>query len=136
MSSGVFLYLLFLIGSYVLTPFSIEPYVDALYASIAPTTWWQHLALLLLIIPGEEIVWRGYLYKKLAFLSSPSLRILIATALYTSVHVYALNPLLLLAAIVGGIVWGTLYEKTKSLPFVIVSHLVFDLLLLYLFPLK
>ncbi|MBM7704740.1 CPBP family intramembrane glutamic endopeptidase [Metabacillus iocasae] len=134
--SGLLLYGLFFIGSYLLAPLAIDPYIDSLYTSIAPTKWWQHIALLFIIIPGEEIVWRGFLYKKLAFLSSPFIRIALATTLYTSVHLYALNPLLLLAAVVGGAVWGYLYEKTKRLSFVIISHLVFDFLLLYLLPLN
>ena len=39
-----------------------------------------------------------------------------------------------LAAIVAGLIWGALYEWKKSLPLVIVSHLVFVLLLFLILP--
>ncbi|MFC3884385.1 CPBP family intramembrane glutamic endopeptidase [Bacillus songklensis] len=133
--SGLILYGIFAFGHWVLLflPFPIEGYVHGLYESIGPREGWQH-GLLLLVIAGEELFWRLFVQKRLLGGGDMTKRILRATALYTSVHLYSFNPLLIMAAITGGIYWGWLHEKTNNIYVSIVSHLVFDLFLLYILP--
>jgi membrane protease YdiL (CAAX protease family) len=40
----------------------------------------------------------------------------------------------MLAAFCGGIFWGSLYIWRKSIPLLIISHLIFDLLFIVFFP--
>jgi len=133
--SGLCLYGVFAFGYWLLlhTPLPIKGYVHDLYNSIGPSVWWQHV-LIWLIIAGEELFWRLFIQQNVLGRFSTIKRILLATSLYTSVHLYSFNPLLILAAIAGGIYWGWLYEKTRNIYIVVVSHAVFDLLLLYILP--
>jgi uncharacterized protein len=133
--SGMTLYGIFVFGHSLLLPlpFPIEGYVYDLYESIGPKEWWQH-GLLLLIIAGEELFWRLFVQKRLLGGLDRRKRILLATALYTSVHLYSFNPLLIMAAITGGIYWGWLYERSGNIYVLILSHFVFDLFLLYILP--
>lgn len=92
------------------------------------------LLLLLVIGPGEELFWRGYLQrtwqKKLGGAALP-----FAVAVYTAVHVASGNPVLVLAAAVCGLFWGALYYRSASVLLVAVSHTVWDLAVFLLFPL-
>lgn len=135
--SGLCLYGIFAFGHWILlhTPLPIEEYVQDLYHSIGPSVWWQH-GFIWLIIAGEEFFWRLFIQKNVLAGLDTMKRILLATAFYTSVHLYSFNPLLILAAITGGIYWGWLYEKTRNIYTVIMSHIVFDLFLLYILPFK
>ncbi|MDQ0243869.1 membrane protease YdiL (CAAX protease family) [Bacillus fengqiuensis] len=135
--SGLFLYGLFAFGYWLLlhTPLPIKGYVHDLYDSIGPSVWWQH-GLIWLIIAGEEFFWRLFIQQNVLGGFSTPKRILLATGLYTSIHLYSFNPLLILAAIAGGIYWGWLYEKTRNIYTVVASHAVFDLFLLYILPFK
>jgi membrane protease YdiL (CAAX protease family) len=133
--SGLILYGIFALGYRILlnTPLPVQALVQQLYAAIGPSLWWHH-GLLWLIIAGEELFWRSFLQHRILGTLRPLQRVLTAAALYTSVHVYSLNALLILAAIAGGLYWGYLYEKTRNIQIVIISHAVFDLFLLYILP--
>ncbi len=93
------------------------------------------LLLLLVIGPGEELFWRGYLQrtwqKKLGNASALPLTV----AVYTAVHVASGNPVLVLAAAVCGLFWGILYQRSGSVLLVAVSHTVWDIAVFLLFPL-
>jgi uncharacterized protein len=93
------------------------------------------LLLLLVIGPGEELFWRGYLQrtwqKKLGNASALPLTV----AVYTVVHVASGNPVLVLAAAVCGLFWGVLYQRSGSVLLVAVSHAVWALAVFLLFPL-
>ncbi|MCH1627817.1 CPBP family intramembrane glutamic endopeptidase [Ferdinandcohnia quinoae] len=135
--SGIGLYFVFLIGKQlasVIFPIYLED-ISHLYNSIAPVTWWHYIALFLIIIPGEELFWRGFIQKRLSQnLSSSGLSILSSAILYTSANLYAGNLLFLLATLVGGILWGALYVWKRNIVVNIISHLIFDLLLIVIFP--
>ncbi len=134
--SGVLLYFLFFIGKTImltLFPQSITQ-LEELYRLVAPERGWHYLSLIFVIIPGEELFWRGLIQDQVKKLN---LRypIILAAILYMSAHIYAGALLLLVAAILAGIVWGYLYRLTSTMTTPILSHLVFDLLLLVIFPL-
>lgn len=136
-ASGILMYGLFLFGklaSEFLFPTQLAD-VAALYMKIQPHHTWQYVSLFLLIIPGEELFWRGYIQKYVeGKVQNKQLVIIISSFLYTSANIYTLNPLFLLATFAGGVVWGTLYLWKRNIFLVILSHLVFNLFLLVLFP--
>lgn len=134
--SGLILYGVFWIGQTVIDLFSLpfSKQIASLYKSYAPKELWHYVVLILIIVPGEEIFWRGFVQKRLLKYSNTIISIIGATLLYASVQIYAGKPILIVAAIVGGLFWGTLYAWKKSIPLVIVSHLIFSVMTFILFP--
>ncbi|MEK4148580.1 type II CAAX endopeptidase family protein [Robertmurraya sp. FSL W8-0741] len=136
--SGVILFLIFLLGSLLIDlfqlPFSNE--IARLYSRLSPTVLWHYIVLLLVIIPGEEIFWRGFIQKRIQKTASVTTAVFMSSILYASVHVYSGSFILPLAALISGVFWGYLYAWKKSLPLVIVSHLIFDLFLFVIYPLN
>jgi membrane protease YdiL (CAAX protease family) len=90
--------------------------------------------LFFLIAPAEEIFWRGFVQEK--FIQKFGLKqgTWIAIFLYSFVHIWALNPLLLLAALVLGVHWSIMYSKFRTLTPGIISHAVWDCLIFVVFP--
>ncbi|MGN1402195.1 MAG: lysostaphin resistance A-like protein [Bacillus sp. (in: firmicutes)] len=135
--SGLILYLLFFVGEYlinVLNMNGLAKEVASLYKKFSPEMLWHYIVLFLLVIPGEEIFWRGFVQKKLMTRFSPFRTIIFSTALYTLPLLYSTNNALIMAGIAGGLMWSALYQWKKNLPAVIASHLVFDFLLIILLP--
>jgi len=89
----------------------------------------------LLIGPGEEFFWRGWLQRALGGRWGPTAGWLLATALYAGVHLAAGNPMLVLAALVCGLFWGGLYRWRRSPLLNVVSHTAWDLAVFLVFPL-
>ncbi|MFS0861829.1 CPBP family intramembrane glutamic endopeptidase [Fredinandcohnia sp. 179-A 10B2 NHS] len=135
--SGLFMYALFFIGKIIsgyIFPDQLTEVVK-LYSKIKPVTSWNFILLFLIIIPGEELFWRGFIQKKLSHvLHNKNWLIIVSALLYTSANIYTGSPLFLLATFMGGIVWGALYLWKQNIGIVILSHLVFNLFLLVLFP--
>jgi len=90
--------------------------------------------MVLVIGPGEELFWRGYLQRNFQDRWGGGRGFLAATALYTLVHAGSGNPMLVLAAAVCGLFWGYLYLRTKSVLLVLISHTIWDLAVFILFP--
>ena len=133
--SAVLLYLLFWAGYHVM---SVVPGFASTISSVyslstgAPKTVIAGL-LLFPIGPAEEFYWRGFIQRRLKGLTSPT-RALVATSLiYASIHLVTLNPSLLLVALIGGMVWGTIYDRYGDMFPVLVSHILFDELIFVLF---
>jgi uncharacterized protein len=134
--SGFFLYFVFWLGIWAMMILHL-PYdtsIKHLYNWYAPTIFWQYLALVLVAAPGEELFWRGFIQKRLSKEFNPVVSILASSILYASVHLYSGSFLLVLAAFISGLVWGYLYYLKKSMPLVIVSHIIFDLMVFIIFP--
>ena len=136
--SGLILYLLFWLGvqAFDLLNLPFENSIKKLYRWFAPALFWQYLSLILVAAPGEELFWRGFVQKRLLRYFGPSKSILIASLLYASVHIYSGTLILMLAAFLSGLMWGALYLWKKSMPLVIVSHIVFDIMIFIILPLK
>jgi CAAX protease family protein len=92
------------------------------------------LLMVCLIGPGEEFFWRGYLQRRWQERFGALPGWLLATALYALVHAGSGNIMLLLAAGVGGLFWGFLYLRFKSVLLVAVSHTLWDLLVFIVLP--
>lgn len=136
--TGLILYLVFWMGIQAFDLLNL-PYgnsVNKLYRWFAPELFWQYLALILVAAPGEELFWRGFVQKRLLHYFGPLTSIFIGSLLYASVHVYSGTPMLMLAAFLSGLMWGALYLWKRSMPLVIVSHIVFDIMIFIILPLK
>lgn len=134
--SGVFLYLLFAVGNWIISflPGNFHSQVNRIYETFELEWAWHYLVLIFIIIPGEELFWRGFVLKRfMRFMSIP--KALMATALLNSIILIVSGYyVLMLAAFISCIVWGALYIWKRSMPLLIVSHLTFDILLLIIFP--
>lgn len=136
--SGIGLYGLFWFGTLLIDllnlPFASQ--ISLLYSKFSPQIFWHYLVLVIIIAPGEEIFWRGFIQKRLHKYFSLKKSIVFSVLLYASVHFYSGHAILVLAAIIAGFAWSALYAWKKSLPLVIISHIVFDLLLFVFLPLR
>jgi uncharacterized protein len=94
------------------------------------------LLLVLLIGPGEEVFWRGYLQRTWQRRIGCASALPFAVAAYAAVHVASGNPMLVLAAAVCGLYWGLLYQRSDSVLLVAVSHTLWDLAVFLLFPFR
>lgn len=121
-----------------------RPQVDNIYAlKDGAMKWLLAAQLLLLTGPAEEIFWRGCLQKAIGDklegrtgLKNPRLlAALITLAVYTLIHIWSFNFMLVMAALVAGAVWGLLYYlKPQWLPALIVSHAIWDAAVFVVFP--
>ncbi|MCX7908443.1 MAG: CPBP family intramembrane metalloprotease [Ignavibacteria bacterium] len=136
--SAILLYFIFYIGRNVsinLFEFSSQQ-ISSVYSTKQGTPIWLISVLLIFIIgPAEEIFWRGFIQTKIVELTGkPFLSIILATILYTIVHIWAFNTILLIAAFVCGLFWGIMFNKYNSLVPVIISHSLWDFTVFVLFP--
>lgn len=113
-----------------------RPQVDSIYAmkhGLPPAV----IALLLLFVigPAEELFWRGYVQRTLVAHVGVDGAFVLTAAVYTLVHVWSMNFMLIMAALVAGGVWGLLYRLRPSLlPALIVSHAIWDACVFVVFP--
>jgi hypothetical protein len=136
--SGFFLYFVFWLGIWgmKILHLPVITSIKNLYNWYAPALFWEYLALVLVAAPGEELFWRGFILKRLSKYFNPNVSIFAGSILYASVHIYAGSFLLVLAAFISGLFWGYLYFWKKSMPLVIVSHIIFDLMIFVILPFK
>ncbi len=92
------------------------------------------LSLLLVIGPGEEVFWRAFLQNRAQTHWGGRSGWLAASALYTAVHLGSGNPLLVGAAAIGGLFWGYLYLRYRSILLNAVSHTLWDVLIFLVRP--
>lgn len=125
MLAAVVLYFMFWAGkgiSTIVLPFA-SGQIGAIYGKGAgfPTTV---IFFLLLFVTGpcEEIFWRGFLQRKFIGRFGDWQGFLLTTAVYTGVHIFSLNFMLVGAAAVAGAFWGLLYMRLGRLDSVIISH--------------
>ena len=118
-----------------------RPEVDSIYSMKTGLPTSVIAAQLLLVIgPAEEFFWRGYVQRTMGKLfegrKSPQDKAFVVTAvIYALVHVWSLNFMLVMAALVAGVVWGLLYRlRPQMLPALIVSHALWDALVFVWMP--
>ena len=92
------------------------------------------LLLLLITGPGEEIFWRGFLQEHLMRRLGKGGGFAVTTLIYGGVHVFSLNFMLIMAAVVAGAFWGGLYLWRRDLAMVIVSHSLWSAVIFAVFP--
>ena len=118
-------------------PSFARPQVDAIYAmkdGMNPVV--ISLLLLFIIGPAEELFWRAYIQHTLCqVLSKPIVGAVAAIMIYALVHVFSLNLMLILAALVCGVIWGGLYYlMPQRLGALIISHALWDAAVFIWFP--
>ncbi len=123
--SAFLLYLIFHFG-HEIAPLILpeaKTQVRAIYA-LGSGTHRAAVFLLLFFVtgPGEEIFWRGFLQKHLMNRIGSLWGTFISVALYTGVHLFSLNPMLILSSFVAGGFWGGLYLWKRDLLLQISSH--------------
>jgi len=80
---------------------------------------------------GEEVLYRGYLFERLGRLLGRGRAAMLATVIVTSLlfaaaHYTGQGLPGVQQALVTGLVFGTLYARTRSLPFLMIAHATFD----------
>ena len=95
---------------------------------------WILLLLLFVTGPGEEIFWRGFVQERLMKRWGPLWGFAAATAAYSGVHVFSLNPMLIMAALVAGLFWGAQYLWKRDLTALVVSHCLWSAVIFAVLP--
>ncbi len=137
--SAVLLYGVFWLGkefSTLLFPFASKQ-ISTVYFNKAQLDV-RAIGLLLFFImgPAEEIYWHGFVQRSLGRRFGSWRGLFLTAAVYSLVHIFALNFMLLVAAAVCGFYWGWLYQREQSLIPVILSHSIWDVLIFLIFPLS
>jgi uncharacterized protein len=83
------------------------------------------------IVLGEELVWRGLVHDAWPRRFTPVAKILLGALAYALVDLATGSPVLMATAFVCGTVWATLRSTTGGLLAPVASHLVWDLLVLF-----
>ena len=138
LSAGV-LYFIFYLGHH-LAPYILpdsKTQVGGIY-SLGEGTSRVLIFLLLFFItgPGEEIFWRGFLQEQLMKKCGDFPGFVLATLIYAGVHVFSLNLMLILAALVAGTFWGLLYLWKRDLLVQITSHSFWSAVIFALAPIQ
>ncbi|MFC2107465.1 lysostaphin resistance A-like protein [Bacteroidota bacterium] len=92
------------------------------------------LLMLVIIGPGEEIFWRGVLQRNLEKRMGKWAGFIIGTIIYTGVHVFTGNVMLIVAALVAGLFWGYMFMRYKSMLMNVVSHTIWDITVFVFLP--
>ncbi len=136
-ASAVFLYFVFYFGEYfstMLFDFARDQ-VDNIYSmKDGENKLYLGVLLLLLVGPAEEIFWRGYVQRMLIPKYGEWTALIVTTLIYTLVHIWSFNFMLIMAAMICGAFWGLLYKYNKNLVTLIISHAVWDVSVFILLP--
>jgi membrane protease YdiL (CAAX protease family) len=135
--SAAFLYGVFAVGRVValrLFPFAAAG-IENVYTLKDGIPALKLVLLITLVIgPGEELFWRGFFQERAGTTTNRAFGFVLATLLYTAVHMASGNLMLVLAAATCGLFWGWLYLRFRSPLINIVSHTVWDLLVFVFLP--
>lgn len=133
-----FLYAFFWVGQLVATailPFAAGQ-IENVYATKSQAPPWLIGVLLLgWIGPAEEIFWRGFAQFHLMRRYGRLRGYLLTTAVYTFVHIWSGNFMLVAAAGICGLFWGFLFMRTRSIWPGLISHAIWDALIFVAAPL-
>lgn len=133
---GTLLYGLIAVGFQLMLLFAVDSGPIASFLSaFAPVSIWHYLLLMFIIVPGEEIFWRGLIQQKLKKYLSTPLSILASSILFGSALALSGFWPGAAAGILAGLILGLLYEWKRSLPLIIVAHLIMIVLLFLVLPL-
>ena len=90
--------------------------------------------LAVIVAIAEEIFWRGFIMRNFQAYLGTAAGIIAAVAVYALVHIWAFNPLLILAAVIGGAFWGILYNWRGNLFIPILAHVIWCVGVLAVYP--
>lgn len=135
--SAAFLYLVFFIGNELSRRWFdfASSGIDQVYGFKGGAPAMRIALLMVLIIgPGEEIFWRGYLQRNFASRWGKWTGLVVALIIYTGVHILTGNIMLILAAFICGLFWGWLYLRYQSMLINVVSHTIWDIVVFLVLP--
>jgi uncharacterized protein len=135
--SAFLLYLLFFAGNYLSRKWFnfAGSGIEGVYSFKGNAAGIRIALLMLLVIgPGEELFWRGYLQRKFSSEYGKWAGLIIALVLYTGVHILTGNIMLIMAALICGLFWGWMYLKYNSMVINIISHTVWDIVVFLVLP--
>lgn len=136
--SAVALYGVFYLGNYLSTAWFdfAKPQIGNIYSmKDGNNLYLVGVLLLILIGPAEEIFWRGYVQRSLGNKYGDWTAFVLTTLVYTLVHIWSFNFMLIMAAMICGAFWGLMFMfNKKNLVSLVISHAVWDLSVFILFP--
>jgi membrane protease YdiL (CAAX protease family) len=135
-ASGIALYLVFFAGNYgaLLLP-SGRSEISSVYSlRITDQPILQGILLVFPIAVGEEVYWRGLIQNQLSRKFGNLGGLLISALLYGGVHLWSRSVLLVVAALLAGLWWGLLFERSRNLVTCIFSHSLWSLLIFVILP--
>ena len=97
---------------------------------------WIALALFFVIGPAEVIFWQGFVQSELMQRYGDWRGFIGTTIIYSLVHIFSFNFMLIMAALVCGSFWGFMYMlfKPRNLVPILISHALWDVMVFILFP--
>ena len=137
--AGAFvLYMVFMLGNFLATKlFSFaQGQVNRIYDLRNQSTPLVVGVLVFLIGSAEEVFWRGFVQQSTVKRLGPVKGYLAASVLYALVHIWSFNFMLVMASLVCGLFWGLIYLRYRSLWPAIISHVVWDLFIFVLLPIR
>jgi membrane protease YdiL (CAAX protease family) len=109
--------------------------VAGIYSPRAAASPWVIAILLFVVIgPAEELFWRNFIQRCLGERLPLWAAWLLAAGVYTLVHIWSFNLLLLAAAGVCGLFWGAMFLRYRSVWPGLISHALWDVAAFVLFP--
>lgn len=137
--TAVGLYAIFFVGKHLseyILPFAGGQIGHIYETRTQGNLWIVGILLLLWIGPAEEIFWRGFVQRRLGERYGLIAAFAQTLVIYTLVHIWSFNLMLLAAAFICGFVWGAMYWILGSIRPGLISHAVWDMLIFVLFPLN
>lgn len=141
LGAAVGLYVLFWASAWLLhlplfAGLNLTEQLLALYALKGTAPIYLILPVLLIITsPCEEIFWRGFVQRGIAQSLGTTKGWLLSAVLYALVHVVSLNPLLVAAALISGLIWGWMYLKQHHIVSCIICHALWAIAVFVILPL-
>lgn len=138
LASALLLFIIFFAGNYFLRHLVGHggPEIDRIYTMKHNIpTWIIALTIIFPIGSGEEIFWRALIQKDFMRRFGTITGLVFAASIYSAVHLPSGNPVLLLAAAISGLYWGSLMIWRKSVVPGIISHVAWDISVFVFFPL-
>lgn len=135
--SAFLLYVVFFIGNYLSRKwFNFAGQgIEDVYKFKGDATGIRIALLMIVVIgPGEELFWRGYLQRKISLKTGKWAGLIIGLLLYTGVHIFTGNFMLIMAALICGFFWGWIYLKYNSMLINVISHTIWDIVVFLLLP--
>lgn len=135
-SAAVAMYAVLFSGYYLLQSLGVgSASSTAEFLSIfTPDSVWHLLLLMFIVVPGEELFWRGFVQQQLKQYVPVSIAIPIASVLFGLTLWLADFWPGIFAGTAVGLVLGYLYEKKRSMPLLIIAHLTLMVLIFIIFP--
>lgn len=134
--SGIVLYIIFYIGAFILKvmPGGLDNSVEAAFNKYSTNSLIIWSLLIIAIIPGEEIFWRGFVLKRLNQYFNHWFSNIFAAVLCMVMMLPSGNFAAIIGIFVASLVWNVMYSYRPSLLMVYLSHLTFAFLLLAAIP--